>query len=119
MLFIVYLLFNLNQAHAYPELVRHGYVNCTSCHVSPTGGGILTSYGRQLSAEILSSSAREGEGDFIYGALGLPEWLDLGGDLRSVVTYRDTPLIRQSQLILMQADLEAVLHYEEFLRGPP
>jgi hypothetical protein len=41
-------------AHAFPENVRHGYVNCSSCHINPNGGGQLNDYGRQLSAAIQS-----------------------------------------------------------------
>ncbi len=97
------------QALGYAELVRKGYVNCTSCHHSPTGGGVLTSYGRALSADEISAWASEGESDFAYGAFAVPEGVDLGGDLRVVQTYRDTPRAREGRFILMQADLEAAL----------
>ncbi len=94
---------------AYPEMVRHGYVNCTSCHASPSGGGVLTQYGRELSREILSTSAKEGESAFAYGLIKPPEWLLLGGDYRSVYVYRDTPAFRDGRYILMQLDLEAAV----------
>lgn len=100
-------------ALGYAELVRRGYVNCTSCHHSPTGGGVLTSYGRALSADELSAWASEGESDFAYGAFALPDGVDLGGDVRVVQTYRDSPRAQEGRFILMQADLEAAL-----ARGP-
>ncbi len=60
-------------AWGYPQMVRHGYARCTSCHVSPSGGGVLTDYGRALSREVLSTWTREGEeldgtAPLLYGA---------------------------------------------------
>ncbi|RYZ63714.1 MAG: hypothetical protein EOP05_23120, partial [Proteobacteria bacterium] len=48
-------------AEAYPDLIRHNYVNCTTCHVSPTGGGAMTEYGRAMSHELLSAWGTERE----------------------------------------------------------
>ena len=42
---------------AFPEMIRHGYINCNACHVSPAGGGLLTAYGRTISKELLSRPA--------------------------------------------------------------
>jgi len=33
-------------AHASPTMVRLGYSDCSSCHISPQGGGMLTTYGK-------------------------------------------------------------------------
>lgn len=33
------------EAQAYPQYVAKGYTNCGTCHYSPTGGGLLNSYG--------------------------------------------------------------------------
>lgn len=103
-------------AHAYPGLIRHGYVNCTSCHVSPSGGGVLTPYGRELAGEVLSTWSKEGEGDFLWGAFAkkLPETLLLGGDTRVMGTYRDNPQYKEKRLFLMQSDLEAALAMGKF-----
>lgn len=92
---------------AFPELQRHGYVNCTSCHVSPNGGGVLTAYGRALSKEALSTWGSEEETKFAYFVDSVPEWLHLGGDLRALYLYRDTPRVQEGKWIIMQADLEA------------
>ena len=59
------------------------YTRCTACHYSPTGGGLLTPYGRLLSHRELSTSGANGaapvageeddphgEQAFLYGALG-------------------------------------------------
>jgi hypothetical protein len=93
-------------AWAFPEMARHGYVNCTSCHVAPSGGGALTEYGRSLSESILSTSSFEGEGGFAHGLVTLPEWLAVGGDVRAIQIYRNTPQAEQWRFLFMQADAE-------------
>jgi hypothetical protein len=93
------------RAWAYPENIRYNYINCTTCHVSPTGGGILTAYGRSLSAEI-STVGTDKEAQFLFGAAKLPTWLNAGGDFRSVQTWQDTPSYTQGKFIRMQSDLE-------------
>jgi hypothetical protein len=97
-------------AFAYPELIRHGYVNCTACHVSPAGGGVLTPYGRELSSEVLSTWGSEQEkkvADFITQ----PENLYLGGDYRSVYYTVNNPAFTEGQTVFMQADLEAAFQF--------
>lgn len=101
-------------SYAFPEMIRHGYVNCTSCHVSPGGGGVLTEYGHELSKELLSTWSRENESKFVWGILKQPAWLNMGGDFRDVFLYQDTQTFRQLDLILMQADIEANLKYQKF-----
>src|SRR4051812_21873295 len=34
------------RADAYPWMIRHEYTGCAICHGDPTGGGVLTPYGR-------------------------------------------------------------------------
>jgi hypothetical protein len=107
-LFALFALFlTTSAAQAFPEMVRHGYINCTTCHVSPSGGGILTPYGRQLSRDVMSTWGKEGEEAFIYGIVKPPEWLNLGGDFREGYLYTNTPTVSQGRSIFMQADLEA------------
>jgi hypothetical protein len=72
-------------ARAFPDLIRHNYVNCNACHVAPTEAGTLTPYGRSLSSELLSQFGSEKESGFLHGSLGekaIPEWLVLGGNIR-------------------------------------
>lgn len=104
-------------AFAYPELTRHGYTNCTTCHVSPGGGGLLTLYGRELSREILSTWSAENEQYFAYGAikdLNESERTLFGGDVRGLQVVRDTPATKTGRAILMQADLEAGYNGKNF-----
>lgn len=98
----------------FPEMVRHGYVNCTTCHVGPNGGGTLTNYGRSLSEEILSTWHKEGEGQFAYGVVKPPEWLLLHGDFRELQFFSDSPQSRDARFIAMQNDLEAAVQVKGF-----
>lgn len=96
----------VGDAWAFPEMVRHNYPNCATCHVSPNGGGIPNQYGRELSKEIMSTWGAEGEGNSMYGLVTPPSWLNVGGDLRSLYLYRNTPRSESGKWMLMQADLE-------------
>lgn len=97
----------VGKADAFPEMIRHGYSQCMACHHSPSGGGILTPYGRVLANEHMSNSGSETEAKFLYGAVPDSENLSLGGDIRWVQWYRDTPTSTSSDFVPMQADLEA------------
>jgi hypothetical protein len=37
-------------AFATPNMIRLGYPTCSSCHISPQGGGLLTDYGKGIDA---------------------------------------------------------------------
>jgi hypothetical protein len=104
-----------NTTWAFPEMIRMGYVNCTACHVSPTGGGLLTDYGRSTSAEVLSTWARPKEELFGHGMIAAPpEWLKVGGDIRSIQTYMDTPTSTSTSFFPMQIDLELGVFFGKF-----
>ena len=98
--------FSASRARAFAENIRHGYVNCTSCHISPTGGGALTAYGRELSRELMSTWGEEGEQKWFY-VVPQPEQMGLGGDLRMAYLYRDDPAERSGKWYFMQSDVEA------------
>jgi|CXWL01.1.fsa_nt_gi hypothetical protein len=68
-------------ASAEPAFLSKQYTRCTSCHISPTGGGLLSSYGRSLSSREISLSGNrqpvdpnntvpDPEAQFLWGALG-------------------------------------------------
>ena len=112
MRFLLLLLLGVtSKAFSYPENIRHGYPSCVSCHVSPVGGGMLTPYGRGSCEAFISTWSVEHEGDFGYGAVALPSWLGLGGDLRGVALLNQNPRTRtiESRWIPMQADGEIAL----------
>ena len=103
-------------AWCFPELVRYGYINCITCHVSPDGGGVLNQYGREISREILSTWGKDNteESKFAYGLVRPPDWLDTMGMYRGVYVYQNTPYISQGQYIYMQGDIEAAATYKQF-----
>ena len=72
-------------------MIHHGYTGCATCHADPSGGSLLTAYGRAQSEILLrshygSGPATEEEpgklGDFAFGVIPLPESVLLGGDYR-------------------------------------
>lgn len=98
-----------SQAFAFPQLIRHGYTNCTSCHASPRGGGVLTEYGRALSKEILSTWGYEGEETWHYGAINkdsIADWLRVGGDVRAVQVHNKNERATVGRFIEMQEQVE-------------
>lgn len=48
----------VRSAAASPTMIRLGYTGCASCHLSPQGGGLLTTYGKGVD-EAQSLSAKE------------------------------------------------------------
>ncbi len=48
--FLLVFLFHLSTLSAHPTYIRLGYNSCTACHESSTGGGLLTDYGKGISA---------------------------------------------------------------------
>lgn len=77
-----------SRAEAYPWMIRHNYTGCASCHGDPSGGGVLTPYGRAQDVLLVTSPYGKKEeeagpeADFAYGLVRLPEWL------MATVTYR-------------------------------
>ncbi len=80
-----------------PLALAKQYARCSTCHYSPTGGGLLTPYGRALSQELSTVAAHggtssppaatttsvTGEPAFLWGALGDRLGpLNLGVDIR-------------------------------------
>lgn len=110
---LILILFSPN-AWSYPELSRHGYVNCTTCHLSPSGGGILTPYGRELSKEVLSTWAKEGEQNFAFGTISTDERVLLSGYFRGLQVFREDKRRKSARFIFMQADLEAGFNAEKW-----
>ncbi len=102
------------RAVAYPEMIRHGYQRCDVCHMSPDGGGAMSAYGRALSKEVMSTWGTEKETQVAYGAVTLPEWLRLGGDVRFAQVNVDTATVRMGRPILMQLDIEGAATFGKF-----
>jgi hypothetical protein len=100
--------------HAFPELVRHGYSNCVTCHINPGGSGVLNAYGRALSLEALTSAGTEEETEFAWGKIKTPEWLSATLMARSLSFIRDTRTSIDGRTLLMQLDGEVAASSEKF-----
>lgn len=108
--FLFFVLFIDNQkAQAFPDTLRHGYTNCTTCHVSPSGGGLLNAYGRSLSSELLSSYSYKDEEQPLQGLVKIPESIMetyfFGGDVRYLSRKTNGKNIDADEGFLMQAQL--------------
>lgn len=109
-------------AHAFPENVRHGYASCSSCHVSPTGGGVLTEYGRKASEDFLTTWGREGENGFLWNAVQLPSNVAAGANVRHISYKRDLDGVRTEKRFIMQVEGEVAVKlgskvWVDFSRG--
>jgi hypothetical protein len=100
-------------AQAYAWMIRHDYTGCNQCHADPSGGGLLTEYGRAQSDFLLrmrygapESYEPPRSAGFLLGAAKLPERLLLGGDVRFVRLATRVNGQDSSQFFFMQADLE-------------
>jgi hypothetical protein len=104
-------------ARAYPWMIRHGYVGCATCHVDPSGAGVLTEYGSAIGDELLRTKYGPSSGDqpsstagFLWGAVKPPEWFLPSGSLRLMNLLSKTGASGfAQQLIVMQADLRAAI----------
>jgi hypothetical protein len=102
---LIVLLLLAAPAAAYPHFQRSsGSVRCAQCHISPAGGGVLSAWGIEESADTLSGG---GDGRFLHGAIELPEWLIVGGDARVAALANDVGGTDGTELAAfpMQADL--------------
>ncbi len=97
-------------AAAYPQFELSKDQTCAGCHISPAGGGLLGENGLNT-AEAISQYGTAPE--FMYGALPLPKWLELGGDFRGAAGYLQTPQ-RYLVGIPMQADVYASAVFGSF-----
>lgn len=99
------------EAEAYPQFqFSTDNSKCTLCHFSPAGGGLITEWGRDESADTIS---RGGTGDFLYGLWETPDWLALGADYRGAIGVHDTESPGSDLLAFpMQADI-----YSRFMVG--
>jgi len=124
---VLALLFWVAPAHAYSWMIRHEYTGCATCHVDPSGGYLLTPYGRAQTQTLLSSFGRAGKGEdvdkrseFAWGVgHHLPPWLNLGVSVREAfmaskeVSPAQGPTL--SRFMLMQADLRAAVTVDRFV----
>ena len=108
-------------ASAYPWMIRHAETACATCHLDPSGSGILTAYGRVQGDVVLRdhyTADGKGKADglsktrgFLWGAIDPPSWLLLGGSYRGMLLYSKSPPPAPTieRFVQMQADLKVGL----------
>jgi hypothetical protein len=102
---VVAVLAGARDAAAYPQFqFSSGTNRCSQCHYSPSGGGLLTSWGRDESADTISMG---GDGAFLHGLVSTPSWLGIGGDFRFALLDNDVGSPQGAELAAfpMQADV--------------
>ncbi|MGC4064615.1 MAG: hypothetical protein QM784_08220 [Polyangiaceae bacterium] len=98
---------------SYPWMIRHEYTGCATCHEDPSGGFLLTPYGRAQTQTLLSSLGHGPPGDevdrrsqFLWGAMTLPEFLNVGFSGRYMYSYlKPQGSAGRGKSVWMQADL--------------
>ncbi len=109
-----------NHSYAYSWMIRHEYTGCATCHIDPSGGYLLTAYGRAQTQTLLSTFGHGPPGDevdrrseFALGLFHVPAWLNLGATVREAyMSYKEVSPSQPaatSRFILMQADLRAAV----------
>ena len=114
-------------AEAEPRFLSKQYTRCTTCHVSPTGGALLSAYGRSLSHRELSTTGAAptaagdpepppGEESFLWGALGEALGpVQLGVNLRPSHLRYDVAGFSSDRNLLMTADMQAAVRVNEWV----
>ena len=111
-LLTIFLLIQTQTAFSFPDLIRHGYVNCTACHTSPSGGGLMTDYGRNLSSDLVSTWGNAKEAEFLNGLLPsekIKDWFLIGGNYRGLQYHYENDKTKDGDWYNMQALLEAAV----------
>jgi len=98
------------RAEAYPWMIRNGYTGCASCHVDPSGGGLLNELGRSEASDSLRShyGSDPAAVEPLFGLFKNPDWLLTGGSFRVMnLSMKTDGAPFMNTTILMQADLRA------------
>lgn len=113
------------EASAYVWMIRHNYTACGACHADPSGGELLTQYGRITADMILrmqyskrKPDAPEPSPGALWGLVTPPDALLLGGSFRNLAVIRpDQPGSEFSYIPVMQGDLYGQLKLGIFRVG--
>jgi len=99
-------------AAAYPQFQLVKDQTCSSCHLSPAGGGLLSENGL-TTAETMSQWGTAPE--FLYKKVPLPSWLQLGGDLRGAGGFDQSDTEDKGFVVFpMQAEVYAAATFNAF-----
>lgn len=114
-------------ANAEPRFLSKQYTRCTTCHVSPAGGALLSAYGRSLSHRELSTTGAPaaaagapeptpGEESFLWGALGEALGpVQLGINFRPSHLRYDFAGFSSDRNLLMTADVQAAVRVNDWV----
>jgi hypothetical protein len=113
-------------AGAEPRFLSKQYTRCTTCHVSPTGGALLSAYGRALSHRELSTTGappaagdadpKPGEESFLWNALGEALGpVQMGVNLRPSHLRYDFAGFSSDRNLLMTADVQAAVRISDWV----
>ena len=89
-------------------MIGHGYAGCATCHLDPSGAGLLNEFGREEAADTLRShyGSDPAPVEPFFGLWKNPDWLLTGGSFRDGLFFMKAGTAPYSQQnILMQADL--------------
>lgn len=98
-------------AHAYAWMIRHDYSACQTCHTDPSGGQLLTKYGRATADLVLRMHYGENDNDqdpdtgVLWGAVDLPDSLLLSGSFRNLYIIQPAEEKAFTFVPVMQGDL--------------
>lgn len=110
-------------AHAYAWMIKHEYTSCATCHADPSGGELLTKYGRATSDVVLRMHYKKPTGEeaprtgFLWGLWETPDSLLVSGSYRSLAVYRPSTSDGFKPIPAMQADVGGQLTLGRFLVG--
>lgn len=114
--FLVLLVLATVKSFAYPDMIRHGYVNCMACHTTHQGGDMLSAYGRELGKELYSrndSLFKSANAEKSYWEIETPEWLKVGANVRLLQTMSESSVASKGRFMIMQVDVDSLFKVNE------
>lgn len=95
-------------ARAYPQFQLVKDSTCTACHLSPAGNGLLSENGLNTAGSISQWGTAP---EFFYNKVPLPNWLQLGGDVRAAGGLDANGQNHQLAVFPMEFDIYAAATY--------
>jgi hypothetical protein len=111
-----------SNASAYAWMIRHEYTSCATCHADPSGGELLTLYGRVTSDAALrmqygGGGEQKDVSGLFWGLIDLPEQLLLSGSYRTLATLKPSQPDPLKYIPVMMADIYGQLTLGPILLG--
>jgi len=103
-------------SRAFPWMIEHGYNGCNECHVDPSGGSVLTNYGRAQGEILVRTHYKKMEGEpgkekeFLW-SVPLPDGLLIQPEFRGLFIPDPSDI----RFILMQADMKMAANTKTFI----